>query len=496
MSDIIPNIFHFINETSYLEDYKYFSILSAFEINRAEKIFLHYYYLPSGKLFNKLKEKISDKLILVKINIPIIFKNNFNMFFLKFRLLFIYQILKKYGGIYLNINTISINPLTELLKYNFFKSENNEIIGSEINSYMVNKYIDYYYLPNTNDKLFDEPFGIRNINNNFINNYIIDDLKYNDDENFIYKIIFNEIHDYSFGEYFHLIKNCYFLHLNCKEELLNNINTEYIFNKISIYTLLVRNAIVYNFINNVEPISLHSNNIELINYIDIILWINLDSSTDRKHNMMKLLNKFDVANHRVKAVDGNKIQNINSKYFYSETNIYPKYTNKEYAVLLSHLNAIELYSTKYRIGLVCEDDLSTDFLKYWNKDIKNIISGAPSDWDIIMLGYFSLNINFANLYKKWDSEWSAISYLVNYSNIRGKIKNLKHNGKWKCNETDLMVSDNYIFSKFTTYVYKYPLFTFPNDNDSTFHGDHVNYHRVYKISNYLVHENIYNEYLS
>ena len=49
-----------------------------------------------------------------------------------------------------------------------------------------------------------------------------------------------------------------------------------------------------------------------------------------------------------------------------------------------------------------------------------------------------------------------------------------------------MVSDNYIFSKVNTYIYKYPYFTFPNDNDSTLHSDHLNYHKIYKNCNYLI----------
>ena len=58
--------------------------------------------------------------------------------------------------------------------------------------------------------------------------------------------------------------------------------------------------------------------------------------------------------------------------------------------------------------------------------------------------------------------------------------------KWKCCSNDLMVSDNYIFSKVNTYIYKYPYFTFPNDNDSTLHSDHLNYHKIYKNCNYLI----------
>jgi len=508
MRSIIPNIFHFINEKIYnnehgdIEVYKYFSILSAFNINNPKKIFYHYYNLPNGFLWEKLNNILKDKFILIKINIPNTFKNNIKNFFLKFKLILIYQILKAYGGIYLDINSISINPINILLKYNFFKSKNNEIIGSEKESYMTNKLIDFYY-KNKDLSEFDEKFGIKNIKNIFINNHLIDNLNFNNSEEYVFNIIFKEIYDYSFSEYFHLLKNCYFFHLNIPEEKLNNINIFYIFNKISIYNLLVRNSLIYNLINN-EPLIENidfSKKIELINNLDIILWINLDNSLYRYENMNKILNNFNIENKRISAIDGDLIDNVKEKYFFSENNIFPKYTNKEYAVLASHLNTIEIFSKikkeqiNYNIGLVCEDDLSLDFFKYWNYDFKNIIENSPKDWEIIMIGYFSLDLNFTENYKKWNSEWSAISYLIRYDNLSEKISKLKKDDKWICNEYDLMVSDNYIFSKFNTYVYKYPYFTFPNNNDSTFHEDHVDYHRIYKISNYIVHEKIYDDYI-
>jgi GR25 family glycosyltransferase involved in LPS biosynthesis len=139
--------------------------------------------------------------------------------------------------------------------------------------------------------------------------------------------------------------------------------------------------------------------------------------------MTQILNNFNnIQNIRINAYDGSIIENINEKYFYCTSNIYPKYSNKEYAILLSHLTAIETYlntdfnNNKYGIALICEDDLSLDFINYWNIDIKTLLENAPVDWDILMLGYFSLNINRSNLYEKWNNEWSAISYLVKYGN--------------------------------------------------------------------------------
>jgi GR25 family glycosyltransferase involved in LPS biosynthesis len=209
---------------------------------------------------------------------------------------------------------------------------------------------------------------------------------------------------------------------------------------------------------------------------------------------MNKLNSKNYINNSILNITGNIELNICNKYFYAKNNIYPNYSNKEYAILLSHLSVIEKCSltvnNKYNVALICEDDISLDFMKYWKNDFKSIIEKAPFNWEIIMLGYFSLNIDKKNLYNKWDNEWSAMSYLINNKTIKNKINSLKKDNLWICDENDLMVSDNYIFSKFNTYVYKYPYFTFPNNNDSTLHQDHLNYHKIYKISNYIVNENI------
>ena len=478
----IPNIFHFVyhkeNDIDDIEIHKYFGIKSAYEINNLPVIYFHYYNnLPDGLLWDKIKNiltlnKLDDDEGMITI----------------------LKILLKFGGVYLNINTISINPINKLLKYNFFKSENNEIIGAECKSYMIHKYLEYYINPIC--QKFNEKFGIRNINGSFVNNYIIPNLNYDNSSININNIIFQEICDYSFGQYFHLIKNCLFI---CFPEInIKNINMYDIFNKNTIYNLLIRNALIYNLINNDNLYIIDKSKYQLINNIDIIYWINLESSIDRKNNMNIILDNFDIKNEIIKAIDGNIEENIHKKYFYAENNIYPKYSNKEYAVLLSHLSAIEKYANntniKFNVGLICEDDLSLDFINYWNTDIQEVINNAPDDWEIIMLGYFSLNINNNILYKKWNNEWSAISYLVNYKTIN-KIFDLKKDNKWICKESDLMVSDNYIFSKFNTYVYKYPFITFPNTHDSTFHKDHLDYHRIYKISNYMTLENMYDKYI-
>jgi hypothetical protein len=490
---LIPKYFHFFysnnNINNDIEDYIFISIKSFIEINNPDRVYFHYFNLPNGNLMNKIK----NNLILKKILIPKKYENNSIFYFEKYKKILIYKNLIEYGGIYLDNNSISINPFTNLFKYNFFKSKNDEIIGCEKDSYMANKYFSYYY-DNTE---FKENFGKMAINDNIINNYLLSDLKYNTDNDYLNNIITKEINDYSFGNYFHLINNCYFINFynneNLKKVIIKNI-----FHSTTIYSLLLRNSLVYNLLNNVSEINIDNTN--LINNIDYIYWINLEDSTIRRKNMNNLLKNFNIENIRINAVNGSIENNISKKYFYNldGDNNYPDYSNKEYAILLSHLNTIEKYINenilKYGVALICEDDLSLDFINYWNKDIKSIIENAPFDWDIIMLGYFSVNLNYNELYSKWNNEWSAISYLVNHKNMKNKVINFKKDGKWICKKSDLMVSDNYIFSNFNTYVYKYPYFTFPNDNDSTFHEDHLNYHKIYKICNLITLEHTIDSY--
>ena len=481
--DIIPNIYHFLyeiyNKENDIETYIYLSIKSVIEVCNPDKIYFHYSFLPSGDKWDSIK----DYLTLVKIVIP---KNDNNKnIFINFKSICIYKILLEYGGIYIDSKSLIINPIKNLLKYNFVKTKHNEIVCSVKNSYMANKYYEYYY----NNINFEETYGLINIDSIYINNLLIEDSLYNTDKEYIHNIIFKEIYDYTFGDYFHMIKKCAYIFLNLYNEELTKINMYDILNKVTIYNLLIRRILTYNH----SKLTYTKDKFNLINNIDIIIWLNLDSSYERRNNMKEILSNFHVKNMRFKSIDGYLENNVNSKYFNLQNSNaqYPEFYNKEYAILASHLNALEYYKNsndiikKYGYALICEDDLSLDFTQYWDKDIKTIIDDAPHDWEIIMLAYFSVNLNRPSLYTKWNNEWSALAYLVNHKALY-KLDGLKKDGKWLCKEGDLMVSDNYIFSKFNTYVYKYPYFTFPDDNDSTFHDDHLDYHRIYKISNYII----------
>jgi len=490
--NIIPTIFHYIfTENNDLKEYQYFSIKSIIELHNNSIIYIHYYdEIPSGFLWNKILNKIE----FIKIKIPKKLHN-------KYKNAIIYKILYDYGGIYLDFKTLLLNSLNNYLNNNIIYCSDNSLIGVIKNNDIIYTIFDFYQ--NNPDEIYD-------LSNTDIK---VIELNYDTSNNNIKYLMLNEIYDYSFSQYFHIVNNCFLFSFKNFDNEVNILNMDFIFNKTTVYNLLIRKILTHNLLNNLigdqyinkdQDINKDINGkISLINNIDKIYWINMEVSKHRKQLMENILNKINIENERFIAYDGSRNLNIDKKYFYAKNGIYPnKFSNKEYAILLSHLCVIEKYiitsnyHNKYNVALICEDDLSLDFIKYWNKDFKTIIEEAPYNWDIIMLGYFSLCIDRKELYQKWNNEWSAIAYLVNHSNMKNKINSLKKDNLWICDENDLMVSDNYIFSKFNTYVYKYPYFTFPNNNDSTFHEDHLNYHKIYKISNYITNENMYKEYIT
>ena len=189
----------------------------------------------------------------------------------------ILMILKKYGGIYLDFSVLTIGNknLSKLLKLNFFKSKDNKIIGSEINSFIIKKYLI--------DKDFNEKFGVRYINNSFVNNLILDN-----EICIIDNDVFREINDYSFSNYFHLIKTYDWININS----VNNKNLSEILNTTSTYNLLVKYILghVHKDISELSEFSeLSELKHSLINNIDYIFWINLDESLQRKDNMLNIL---------------------------------------------------------------------------------------------------------------------------------------------------------------------------------------------------------------
>ena len=124
---MIPNILHFIFGLS--KDFggknfilpHYLAIKSAIEINKPNKVYFHYKYLPETEWF----QAIQDQLELVKLNPPThIFGNALHHVAHKADVIRL-QALKNKGGIYMDIDTICVKPFTPLL-------DNKFVLGQQI----------------------------------------------------------------------------------------------------------------------------------------------------------------------------------------------------------------------------------------------------------------------------------------------------------------------------------------------------------------------------
>ncbi|MGN6495648.1 MAG: glycosyltransferase [Agriterribacter sp.] len=134
MQNKIPNILHFIyglekdfgNKPFSLAHY--LAIKSACVVNRPEKIFFYYKYLPSGTWWDQTLEMIEP----IQISVPIqIFGNKLCHFAHKADVLRL-LILFKFGGIYMDIDTISIKSLQPLRIHQCVMAEetlSGEVVG-------------------------------------------------------------------------------------------------------------------------------------------------------------------------------------------------------------------------------------------------------------------------------------------------------------------------------------------------------------------------------
>ena len=376
----------------------------------------------------------------------------------------IFEYINNYGGIYLMECIYLTRKMDKFTIYDYIKLD-NIFIGFKKDSNIYN---------------FDDFNNIKHI------------FKISDTLLINYKNTNKIIFDYNFNEYFDIIYNKYFI--NIIDENYNLIQDNLLNSKITTINLIIYYILGYD--KYFKNVNINENNFSKINKIDKIFYINMESSKIRNNNTTNILNNFNIEYERYNAVDG--INNENIKQIYFENNkIESLNTNEEYAVLASHLSLIN--KLKYEKGdyfLIFEDDLSLDFIQYWDNDLEEIINNSPKDAEIIMIAYFTLNHKFEkdNNYRKWNNDWSALSYIIKKSCIN-KLDNHKINNKFKLYD-DINVADNYIFRLFNTYLYKYPLFTFNNNNTSTFHKDHDLYQKIYKNLNLLILNDIINKYFN
>lgn len=209
--------------------------------------------------------------------------------------------------------------------------------------------------------------------------------------------------------------------------------------------------------------------------IDIIYWINLDRSIDRKERMLKMFSDDCFNNIPIKRFSGVDGKNENIQDMITARK--RKLTNPEYGCLLSHLEIINEFSkTDYNVALLLEDDITLDFKKYWTKSVREIINNAPYDWEIIMLCYHS-DINPTNEYTlNQNNYWSTGAFIINNAAAKNMTKMTYYDGTYHLDDNIKQAADDYLFIKMKTYVYKYPYFMYGYSENTTIPTSNVKYH--------------------
>jgi len=254
-----------------------------------------------------------------------------------------------------------------------------------------------------------------------------------------------------------------------------------LFISYKLYELTNRNAMFDDYYIKINKPT-HNN---YLDGIDIIYWINLDRSTDRRQIMTQLFQDPVFQNkkiERISAVDGK----IPSQVYPKINMIYKQKNNYEYACMLSHLETIRKFSnTNNETALILEDDVTLEFKPYWKNSIREIMNKAPPDWEIIQLCYITVNHNPErfNLYERNVNNKcvSAAAYLIKNSTAKQVIDSIYENGKYNLEHYINHHADCYLFTKCVTYTYKYPYFIYKTDNDSLLHPEDLGEHEYSKM---------------
>ena len=129
---MIPNNFHFVFGMA--SDFggkpfsliHYISIKSAIKYNNPDKIYFHYQYEPSGEWWKKIKPELT----LNQIKAPKEIFGNPLLHVAHQADIVRLQVLLEFGGIYMDLDTICVKPMTDLLRYEC-------VMGYQINSYIA-----------------------------------------------------------------------------------------------------------------------------------------------------------------------------------------------------------------------------------------------------------------------------------------------------------------------------------------------------------------------
>ena len=123
MTQRIPNSFHFVfglkKQTEPFHLAYYLALESCIRINKPERVYLYYHYMPYGRYWNLIR----DKLKLVEVDlVPCVSEFKYQDRYIRNNFLYAHhsdfirvQKLIEHGGVYADIDTLFVSPLPEKL---------------------------------------------------------------------------------------------------------------------------------------------------------------------------------------------------------------------------------------------------------------------------------------------------------------------------------------------------------------------------------------------
>lgn len=203
-----------------------------------------------------------------------------------------------------------------------------------------------------------------------------------------------------------------------------------------------------------------------------VLWINLDTETDRQEHMNGLFDYYGIENTRISAIDA-RGDNDATEFLYGR---FPELiTPGELGCTMSHLKAIKhfYYETDLDYIIICEDDIVFDTVEYWPFTWSGFMSSVPYDWDVLQCSITSTKNLRANLHPRLINDFCAAFYIITRHHAEKLIKHHVKGDKYRLDQKikPRATSEEIIYNSGRTY--SIPMFTYRYDFDSGIHQDHI-----------------------
>jgi len=232
-----------------------------------------------------------------------------------------------------------------------------------------------------------------------------------------------------------------------------------------------------------------------------IIYINMDSSQDRQFNLVKEFIDYDIKNfQRFRAYT---VKDIGTKITRSKAKGIRYFCDVEYACLSSHIGAIELFYKEIDSNycIICEDDLSFEFVKYWNKSLNEYLSEIP-DFELLHLNtsyYTEIDDSKYSvpeeLFVPNEETSSTLCYIISKLGAKKMLDMIPGDDKLnfsKCTKSKMFCADHFINGCEGLKIYSKNLLCWKADNSSVMRtSTNFEHNELNKIRNAIM-ENLKN----